>query len=278
MAKADVIVCGHSHVPFLRKVGPWRFINPGSVGRPDDGDPRASYAVAEFRRGALAVRHYRVAYDAERTAQRSRELCLPESFARMVARGALARERAALGGSAGRDAGLRAGRRRCGRAAGRGAPPPGGLPLRRCAHPSRHPARAAPVRRARAASPSRRAGAVLAALRGAAPRHRLDRGPKRASQGVAADDPHGGGAAVRAARARDHRLRRALPSSRAALGAPRGVRRARSGGPAHGAPAGGHPARGGWPGPHASGAGAGRSPAPSVPPEPARPATGNSCR
>ena len=95
-AKADLIVCGHSHVPFARRVGAHWFVNPGSVGRPDDGNPQASYAVADLRRagdrrnrgpGSLAVRHYRVPYDAARTAERIRQLGLPESFARMVLEG-----------------------------------------------------------------------------------------------------------------------------------------------------------------------------------------------
>ncbi len=97
-AKADLIVCGHSHVPFARRIGQHWFVNPGSVGRPDDGNPQASYAVAELRRvtdesseesraAALTVRHYRVPYDAVRTAERIRQLGLPESFARMVLQG-----------------------------------------------------------------------------------------------------------------------------------------------------------------------------------------------
>ena len=93
-AKADLIVCGHSHAPFARRVGAHWFVNPGSVGRPDDGNPQASYAVADLRRvgggsrpASLAVRHYRVPYDTERTAERIRQLGLPESFARMVLEG-----------------------------------------------------------------------------------------------------------------------------------------------------------------------------------------------
>jgi putative phosphoesterase len=93
-AKADLIVCGHSHVPFARKVGARWLINPGSIGRPDDGNPQASYAVIALRRVAgesrpasLAVRHYRVPYDAARTAEHIRQFGLPESFARMVLEG-----------------------------------------------------------------------------------------------------------------------------------------------------------------------------------------------
>jgi putative phosphoesterase len=87
MADADVIICGHSHQPFAREVdGVW-FINTGSVGRPDDGDPRACYAILQVGPELLQVRHYRVEYDVERAVAAIRERKLPEVFARMTLRG-----------------------------------------------------------------------------------------------------------------------------------------------------------------------------------------------
>jgi predicted phosphodiesterase len=47
----DVLICGHSHVPFVKTVGGVLVVNCGSVGRPVDGDPRGSYALGEFQRG-----------------------------------------------------------------------------------------------------------------------------------------------------------------------------------------------------------------------------------
>jgi predicted phosphodiesterase len=66
--------------------GVW-FINPGSVGRPDDGDPRASYAVLEIAPDSIDVHHYRVEYDTERAASAIRKRELPEAFAEMVLQG-----------------------------------------------------------------------------------------------------------------------------------------------------------------------------------------------
>jgi len=87
MTETDVIVCGHSHRPFTRHEGGTWFVNPGSVGRPDDGDPRASYAILEISQGVPRVDHYRVGYDAERAAAEVRESGLPEAFAQMVLEG-----------------------------------------------------------------------------------------------------------------------------------------------------------------------------------------------
>lgn len=53
-----VLLVGHTHRPFIRRVGDTNIVNPGSVGRPKDGDPRASYAV--FENGAFLLK--RVAF------------------------------------------------------------------------------------------------------------------------------------------------------------------------------------------------------------------------
>jgi putative phosphoesterase len=45
--EADVVCIGHTHQPYVLSVGDKLVINPGSVGQPRDGDPRASYALLE---------------------------------------------------------------------------------------------------------------------------------------------------------------------------------------------------------------------------------------
>jgi putative phosphoesterase len=45
--EADVVCVGHTHQPYVLEVGDKLVINPGSVGLPRDGDPRAAYAVLE---------------------------------------------------------------------------------------------------------------------------------------------------------------------------------------------------------------------------------------
>lgn len=61
---ADVLIVGHTHLPFDRQCGNLRIVNPGSVGQPLDGNPRASYAVWED--GEISLR--RVAYDIDAAA------------------------------------------------------------------------------------------------------------------------------------------------------------------------------------------------------------------
>ena len=65
------LVFGHTHLPFARQ-GPngVELVNPGSVGMPFDGDPRAAYAVV---RSDGSVEHRRVAYDHQASADAIRE-------------------------------------------------------------------------------------------------------------------------------------------------------------------------------------------------------------
>ena len=49
----DLLVCGHSHVPFTKNVAGVRVANCGSVGRPADGDPRGSYALVDLENGRV---------------------------------------------------------------------------------------------------------------------------------------------------------------------------------------------------------------------------------
>lgn len=62
---AQVICVGHTHQPYVLEVGDKLIINPGSVGQPRDGDPRASYGVIENQRVDLK----RIEYPIENTVQ-----------------------------------------------------------------------------------------------------------------------------------------------------------------------------------------------------------------
>jgi putative phosphoesterase len=72
--EADVICVGHTHYPYVLEVGDKLVINPGSVGQPRDGDPRACYALIEDNRVELK----RVEYPVEDAVRVIQESPLPE--------------------------------------------------------------------------------------------------------------------------------------------------------------------------------------------------------
>jgi diadenosine tetraphosphatase ApaH/serine/threonine PP2A family protein phosphatase len=53
-------------------------LNPGAVGQPRDGDPRASYAVIDDEKGTFSL--HRVPYDVEAVQKRMRQQQLPPSL------------------------------------------------------------------------------------------------------------------------------------------------------------------------------------------------------
>ena len=46
---ADILITGHTHIPYVKKIKDSILINPGSVGEPRDGDPRPSFAIFDTR-------------------------------------------------------------------------------------------------------------------------------------------------------------------------------------------------------------------------------------
>ena len=59
----DVLVLGHTHVQHHERYEDGAVVNPGSVGQPRDGDPRAAYAVLDL--DELQVEERRVEYDVD---------------------------------------------------------------------------------------------------------------------------------------------------------------------------------------------------------------------
>jgi putative phosphoesterase len=60
---ADIVCVGHTHMQFKLEVNGTVVLNPGSVGLPRDGDPRAGFAIIED--GKIEMK--RVAYSVEQT-------------------------------------------------------------------------------------------------------------------------------------------------------------------------------------------------------------------
>jgi diadenosine tetraphosphatase ApaH/serine/threonine PP2A family protein phosphatase len=71
----ELVVFGHIHWPFVRRVGDRTFANSGSAGLPYDGDPRAAYLLID--NGKPEIR--RVEYDIDREIQMLERSGLPHA-------------------------------------------------------------------------------------------------------------------------------------------------------------------------------------------------------
>ncbi len=78
----DILILGHTHVPFIHEFPDGVILNPGSVGQPRDGDPRASYALIDLENWKFEIR--RVDYDIDIVAKRIIEEGLPEYLSRRL--------------------------------------------------------------------------------------------------------------------------------------------------------------------------------------------------
>ena len=83
---ADVLLVGHTHRPQARQVGEHLLLNPGSVGKPKDGDPRASYLILDTEHG-LTAEQVRVEFDVETVVAESVDSGLPPAQAEALRHG-----------------------------------------------------------------------------------------------------------------------------------------------------------------------------------------------
>lgn len=70
---ADILLVGHTHVPFIRRIGEKVLLNPGSIGQPRGGGSLASYAV--WWNGEFELRTFE--YPVERTIRKLKALSFP---------------------------------------------------------------------------------------------------------------------------------------------------------------------------------------------------------
>ena len=54
---------GHTHYPFVKKIGKTIIINPGSVGQPRDEGGNSSWALVDFNTGEAVMRRTRFLVD-----------------------------------------------------------------------------------------------------------------------------------------------------------------------------------------------------------------------
>ncbi len=74
---ANLVLVGHTHIPFDRNVKGIRVVNPGSVSNPFPPDLRASYAILEADESGYSIEHRRVDYDRNAVIKATQEVNHP---------------------------------------------------------------------------------------------------------------------------------------------------------------------------------------------------------
>lgn len=78
---ADVLLVGHTHLPFILDIGTRRIVNPGSVGQPKHGRCEACYAIWED--GGITLRSH--PYDVDKTVAALLALPIDKTIANQLA-------------------------------------------------------------------------------------------------------------------------------------------------------------------------------------------------
>jgi predicted phosphodiesterase len=68
--RGDILLVGHTHTPFIRRIGKKLVVNPGSLGQPKTGKPEACYAV--WNNGEFTLKS--CSYPYQKTAERIRQM------------------------------------------------------------------------------------------------------------------------------------------------------------------------------------------------------------
>ena len=92
----DILVCGHTHIPYAKYYGEKLLVNAGSVGKPKTSTPDANYVIIDIQNedeiskkaSSVEVEIIEVPYDFEKIAKEIEENeILPNDFARLIRKG-----------------------------------------------------------------------------------------------------------------------------------------------------------------------------------------------
>ena len=92
----DILVCGHTHIPYSKYYGEKLLVNAGSVGKPKTNTPDANYVIIDIqnedeigqKESSVKVEIIEVDYDFEKMAREIEENeILPNDFARLIREG-----------------------------------------------------------------------------------------------------------------------------------------------------------------------------------------------
>jgi putative phosphoesterase len=78
--RPDILVCGHTHIPFVKKVRGMLIVNCGSTGQSVDGDPSPSYAIISVDGKPASGRIIRFEYNINETIKALKHTSLPKTL------------------------------------------------------------------------------------------------------------------------------------------------------------------------------------------------------
>jgi len=84
----DVLLSGHTHLPYFKVINEKYIVNAGSAGKPKHGNPRATYVILDIKKDSIDYTDREVKYNEEKIAKaiENNEI-LPNDFAELFRNG-----------------------------------------------------------------------------------------------------------------------------------------------------------------------------------------------
>jgi putative phosphoesterase len=86
-AQADIMIYGHTHIPYFKQLNGKYFINAGSVGKPKDKDPRTCVCLIDLNQDNIKLTFIRKEYDIKFVSKEIINSGLPYYFAEKLMKG-----------------------------------------------------------------------------------------------------------------------------------------------------------------------------------------------
>ena len=86
-AQADIMIYGHTHIPYFKQLNGKYFINAGSVGKPKDKDPRICVCLIDLNQDNIKLTFIRKEYDIKFVSKEIINSGLPYYFAEKLMKG-----------------------------------------------------------------------------------------------------------------------------------------------------------------------------------------------
>lgn len=88
--RGDILVCAHTHMPYIKIYGDKLLINDGSIGKPKNGRPNSTYALIEISYKTtwyIDAQIVEIPYDYEKTIKTMEEKNFPKDLIHFLAEG-----------------------------------------------------------------------------------------------------------------------------------------------------------------------------------------------
>ena len=79
--EARLVILGHTHIPFIESFPEGYVVNPGSVGQPRSGNPKASYMILNVDDREVNIEHHLASYNIGEVSKKIVEIGLPSFLA-----------------------------------------------------------------------------------------------------------------------------------------------------------------------------------------------------